>query len=318
MYRRSPTFNNYGDKGLDSDTVRSGVFERRQKLENALLDGEGLNDFADVLYSNSSDPVFALDNSIEDLQGQSVLTVAGSGEFAQVFLGKNPDVMEVFDVSQGALFYNELKLQALRHFDFADYKAFFGTENTLFDPAIYPLIRGTLSPQAKTYFDALIRPENKLLFVPGLMARQRPTKDGLYLEFMRERIRNPRAYQQLQENARACDVNFSLEDVVFQSRKDEPYDVVYLSNVPELTVNYQMIRDFIKRGSLQVLCTSDAPQRRNGRAGIVSDTGMVELEPGDSFTLDGMKARLLDFDPTAQFSAIIEVRAEDNPAVRLS
>lgn len=316
---RPPNDNNFEKKGLSPETVRSDLYSTRRAVEAALVAETDLADFSEFFYQNSSDPIEALDENLDELEGQCVLTVAGSGEFAQVFLKHAANVVTVFDVSPPGLFYNELKLEALRHLDYDEYQELFAEGNGLFDKTVYQRVAPYLSAEAKAYFDALIQPSNSLLFTQGLISKRRPTRDGIgYREFMKDQITDEGDYLDLQDLAQGADVYFKLENATHQSRLKEPADIVYLSNIPELMLNYDMVADFIRRGSDRVFFTQDAPVRNEGMAEIVTDGGLKLLEPGDSFKLDGMTARLFAFDPNVQFSAIIEVRFEDNLELRLS
>ncbi|MBN2087760.1 DUF3419 family protein [Candidatus Peregrinibacteria bacterium] len=319
MINNPPIHNNFEEIGLTIDSVKFRLSETRKNLCHALDSGCQLISFTDVLYYNSSDPVNILNNEIGDIRGQSVLSIAGSGEFAQVFMNNGASKVNIIDISSHGIFYNELKLIALRNLDFINYRALFSSQDGLFNKDIYQVISYLLSPQAKVYFDTLIAPENNLLFNGGLIAKRRESRDGQYFEFMKDVIDDNEAYELLQTKVRTTDVNFKIADILDQSKEKEPNDIVYLSNIPELQFNYTMLADFIKSGSKRVLYTSLLPHCNafEGNKAQIMDSaeGYKYIKPGETFRLDGMNARLFGFDPNSRFQIINEIRAEDNPEI---
>jgi hypothetical protein len=314
MEKYSPNTNNYDQVGLTEAEVLSSVDSTRSNLEQILKKGSNMMGFSDVIYLNSSDPVEKLNDSLLSLKDRRVVTVAGSGEFMQIFLRRHAKDLEIIDVSSPGLFYNELKLEALRNLDFSEYRRLFDSGNELFDRKLYLKISNSLSAQARTYFDHLLKPENFALFKKGNISRERPTKSKVdTIELMRDLVEDEETYKELQKGALGANVSFGLKDAVYRSKEEKSVDLVYLSNVPEVTFNYNLITDFLRHGTRRIMCTLDASQNEDGQVCIPTmKKGDQYVKPGELFDLEGVNARLFAYDSDILFSAIIEVRSEDN------
>lgn len=318
MMNHPSNINNFDVKGLSPSSIVSALRKTRDSIASITEKKAYYADFTEVLYLNSSDPVEALHSRLEDLRGKTISTVAGSGEFAQVFLNKGAKRIEIFDVSAPGLFFNELKIEALRKLSSEDYRALFDTSPAIFDRDIYRHIADSLSPQAKSYFDTLCLPSYSPFLEGGLISRERPMRDHRFWSFMKHGISDDKSYEALQKKARQAAFFFNLEDICDRSATEEGKDLIYLSNVPELMLNYELIADFIKKGNKRILFTQDNPIKNDGRTEVISDYGSALLNPGDSFKLKGMTARLFACDRNLLFNTIIEVRSEDNSDLTLS
>lgn len=127
------------------------------------------------LYLNSSDSLHNL-YSIPDIEGASVLTIAGSGDFALAFLDRGARVVEVVDSSLPACFFSELKLRAPEVLTFQEYWKMFGgiynhlnaqvgqpVQQPLFDHELYEKVRPLVSTQTAIYFDVTMKTGFELL-----------------------------------------------------------------------------------------------------------------------------------------------------------
>jgi S-adenosylmethionine:diacylglycerol 3-amino-3-carboxypropyl transferase len=302
--------NNYREKSITPESVARDIGLIRERLGAVLHPDKQLTDFKDVLYLNSSDPLSALHEGLDDLSGCSVLSVAGSGEFAEVFLSKGASVVDSFDISSPTLFFSELRLAALRNCNYDEYRALFAKEDTLFDSDIYKILKNYLSPEAQAYFDELTKAENAKLFKKDVIGRRVPTAYGHIPSFIGDIISDKSVYEELQKKARAAQVNFHSEDVETLATKKNDSDITYLSNIPEITLNYGLISTFLRNGSKRVIFSLPAKEK-GGKIELVSDEGTFLLNVGENFRMAGMKAGLLGYDKNIPFGALVEFRADN-------
>ena len=208
------------------------IEEKHLSNQEVVLNGlEHLETF----YLNSSDSIELLKKHI-DVQGEHVVTVGASGDFAKIFLQKGAKSVDVFDISLPAIFYNELSMVALQELDFESYKDFINfwkmNENqdgeqafkilSIFEVHIYAAVRGFLSEQARAYFDELIKKEKmfkktgKVFSKFAQIREQRgrgPERNGTAITLIGDLIKDEAEYLDLQNKARATETNFSWVSV---------------------------------------------------------------------------------------------------------
>ncbi len=114
--------------------------------------------YENSFYLNSSDALDVMQSI--PVHGKDVLTAAGSGDFAQIFLSQGAGRIIMCDLSYPAVFWNELKLQCLRTLSFKDYQSCFHLHKqsrpSLMDPRAYEKVRKTLSAHARKFFDTFL------------------------------------------------------------------------------------------------------------------------------------------------------------------
>jgi hypothetical protein len=193
--------------------------------------------------------------------GKKVLTVAASGEFAEIFINGGARAIELFDVSIPGVLFNELKIICLRRLPFEQFKQMFverKDDKKWFDPEIYQEVRPFLSQQSQIFFDAISESfkENNSLTKDRNFARSRKglvgaeRKTSFVGDFLDED-----SYLQLQEKARRVSVKISWCSVTrFLANGLKDKDFVYLSNIgyqPDITMTFAAC--CLRRGAKEVL-----------------------------------------------------------------
>lgn len=213
-----------------------------------------------MFYLNTSDAIEQIETRI-NFPTKNVLTIGGSGDFAQLFLRTGSKHIEVCDVSMPGLFWNELKMAALRKLRFDDYQSFFDLENedSWFHPFLYRIIKKELSTQAQEFFHSWIEHskddpdffDRKPFF---LQTREMWSPGGdQYIQTVGSIVKTESAYCGLQKTAERTSVHFRHQDVSHFLRSAKKFDTVYLSNVgyePEVTS--KLAADFLRAGSSRV------------------------------------------------------------------
>ncbi len=218
-----------------------------------------LREHENVFYTSSSDAIEYLE--LAHVQGERLVTVAASGDATLALLRQSPASIEMCDVSVPGIFFNELKLLALRTLNYEDFQKMFYTRWTRpsFDIDLYQQLQSQLSVQARTFFD-------ELLGAPTYDsdAAMRPSPS-----FARSRaksiigdvVKTEDEYQKLQKQAQQTRIilrRISIE----QELQNKNVDVVYLSNVgyePEVTG--KIAKAFLKRGTKRVIAALDLTRK---------------------------------------------------------
>ena len=265
----------YTEAGVTSQIAADlpEAIERKfQNGDRGFIEGES------AFYLNSSDSLSALYETV-NVKGKKVLTVGGSGDFAQIFIAKGAEQVDVLDYSLPACFWNELKLVAAKHLDYESYLKLFGTiddykqkrrasedssklkKPTLFDRKAYELIKERLSPQAQAYFLMLQQPESSKLFTfddydswHGF-ARYR-TLQGL--DKSRTSVlqdspatRDSEGYEQLQLQMQETKWTIRPGSIVDEGANFSEYDYVYMSNASYVEIG-ATASQIIKNGAKKV------------------------------------------------------------------
>jgi hypothetical protein len=246
----------YNDAGITVDSVRATVERLKGFIE--WRDDHVLQ--VDALYVNPSDSLELL-NHTRGLEGAKILTVGGSGEFAQTFIEHGAKSVDIVDVSPSVCFLNELKLVAAQQLSYEEYLQLFSTIDTdhafkvrsagspheedtwkLFDPNIYQRIREKLSIQARTFFDTIIQPGYEPLFTFNSGSwngpvRFRPPYVDKYkrqgnFKFQEQapHLKHRELFEHLKQRIGQTDVAIKVGDIR-QLDDYSSYDYIYLSNV---------------------------------------------------------------------------------------
>ena len=142
-----------------------------------------ITDHAHALYVNSSDAINVIARPA-DVRRQNVLTVAGSGDFACIFLYRNCKSLCLVDLSPFALFLCELKLRAIEALTYDEYRALFYVpqiySNDYRGPfvcrSVYRRLREQLTAQARAFFDIVTDEEQHDLDTLGIAKNTRQEK----------------------------------------------------------------------------------------------------------------------------------------------
>lgn len=198
----------------------------------------------DSFYLNSSDSLPDLVNAI-DVRGKRVLSVAASGDFAQIFFFGGAQSVELFDISPLAALWTELRMTAAALLSYSEYKDFFTDRLTirretntfqldpspLFDILLYKKIRQGLTAQAQTAFDLLTSPRFRELFivdkiVDAAYGFARPR----HLHFVHD-VLDEQLYQVMQDALVRGRFSIHIEEADEATKRASTADVVYLSNI---------------------------------------------------------------------------------------
>lgn len=305
------------------DSVRSTLAKIRGVEEEAHENGTGwlgrgaMHEAA--FYLNSSDPLTLLHENAA-VEGQHVMTVAGSGDFAQTFLANGAKELTIFDASLPAVLFNELKLVGLRRLDFDGYRAMFdtwkagGSGGPIFDVASYQRVRDGLSGPAREYFDTLVREENQDLMHHDAskrdrafngFSRSRQTAKKAFTSFIGDVITTEGAYAELQGRARNAEVSIRLmnAEVLATHAVSAKADTAYLSNIgyrPEITA--AIAGDFLKAGVERVIFTTSAQWIRS--EAVLG----AAVRTREEYPYEGLSLRFIAEDPDMLYGYLMELR----------
>ncbi len=171
------------------------------------------------------------------IRNKRIAGICGSGDFAiNAFLMGAKEVLAI-DIMHTACLFGELKLAAIKRFNYVEFLSFFATSGAdIFnsDSYSYPLyvrIRDLLSVTAREFFDQLIKQGgNNPYLCPGgfLIWRISPQSMPAIIQ-MNPYLRNKHAYGLAQKRIKP--VLFYPQEVSrFLNASEETYDMVYLSN----------------------------------------------------------------------------------------
>ena len=245
--RRAAQEARYAENGVTPEIVLEMIDEVKIFMErNVTLD------FSRSFYLNSSDPLNEMRKGLGEIEGRHVVTVAGAGDFPQLFIEKGASSIEIFDISAFAAFWTELKLQALSVFSYTEYKNFLGRSDSLlyetgaeksrtemplatdlFNSELYLRLRESLSKQARTCFDEIIKDENRDMFAPSVEVDR-------YEHFARTRgegfvsscVTSEAQYNALRSRVRSIPWIISVGDISDYTRNSwNNGDIFYMSNI---------------------------------------------------------------------------------------
>lgn len=211
-----------------------------------------------AFYLNSSDSLNTLYKAV-DVKDQRVLTVAGSGDFSEIFAAKGASQVDVMDYSTPACFWNELKLVAAKHLDYEAYYAMFGPIDKvrdkdldyrkriapIFDADIYQYVSKYLSPQAQVFFDTMRQMRFANIFLADVSDRESKHGQGV-VRFRGGKIsrfeetkmpqempllKNPTKYKELRRAMKTLSWSVRQGDITRPDNDFSQYDFVYISNV---------------------------------------------------------------------------------------
>lgn len=296
----------YAEQGITTKIAHDivGIINEEHKGGHFIL--SKTDDHFYTFYLNASDPLSLLEKHI-NVEGEHVLTVGSNGDFAKILIEKGAKQVDVFDISLPGVFYNELGLVALQELDFEMYRMCMnGWKNqnpwepysrSMFHEALYHVLRGFLSEQARVYFDTLITcPElfAERFFDFGqrrehqLPRKMTTSESAQYVTVIGDIIKDEEEYKKLQRKARETPVSFSwasanamvkniaqangthdefINDVLKSEKLFSPeyterfsqIDTVYLSNVAyEPEKQIVLAKHFLKAGVARVIMTMRA------------------------------------------------------------
>lgn len=255
-----------------------------------------------AFYLNTSDAIQVLADKAK-VAKEDVLTIAGGGDFTQLFLFKGAKHVEVCDISLPGILYNELKLAGLRTLSFEDYQKFFrlsrpGGRGNWIDVPLYEKLRSSLSQQAIVFFDTLINfPEvdEKIITHPDPnFIRTRRTRtvnedEDDYLQTVGSIIKTRAEYGSLQKSARETPVDLHWRSIADYGEKYPVSKAVYLSNVGyEPAFTAALAQKMIKAGAEHVYFSMSS-QRCN-----MSETSQNEFTLYSRFSSDKHKENFTD------------------------
>ncbi|SMF74096.1 DUF3419 family protein [Pseudobacteriovorax antillogorgiicola] len=110
--------------------------------------------FASLNYSLANEDA-SVETQVLPLEQGHVAVVAGSGSRAIPLLSRKPQILSCYDVSQEQLYLCELRVEAVRTLDYADYLEFLGYEPCPPNKRMRLFSRLSLSSDAKAYLHQL-------------------------------------------------------------------------------------------------------------------------------------------------------------------
>ncbi len=258
----------YSNTGVSPESVIRPLPGIVRKLVEYSLDGLP---HKESFYLNSSDPL-ALLRDVADVRGKKVLSVAASGDFAQLFFEQGAASVELFDISPYAALWSELKLRATAVLTYEEYMRFFGNgaslkvgnENhdpekgylpiQLFNQTLFKKLAPYLSKQARTLFESLASEHRSDLFV---LEDKSVAEDGFarprLVDFVGDVVTSEKEYQDMQKAIRAGELAIYREDVVDAAKRSSDVDLVYISNIAyEGYKTVRLAQEFRARGAKRV------------------------------------------------------------------
>jgi hypothetical protein len=225
-------------------------------------------------YLNSSDPLSLL-REVADVRGKRVLSVAASGDFAQLFFEQGAASVELFDVSPHASLWSELRLRAAAVLNYDEYRHFFGSgaslkmgdENydpkvghipiQLFDEELFKKLAPYLSRQARALFESVSADHRTDLFV---LQDKSMAEDGFarprLVDFVGDVVTTLSEYEAMQQAIRKGKLAIYKEEVVDAAKRSAGVDVAYISNIGyEGYKTVRLAQEFRSRGAKRVLFT---------------------------------------------------------------
>lgn len=275
---------NYDAAGVTVESIKPRLQEVLRKVQKDKEFPILFNE--ESFYLQSSDPIALLNEM--DFSGQKVMTVAASGDFAQIFLNRGAAEVRMFDFSPFAAFWTELKIAAASNLTFEEYGKFFGEGHSLkadsdnydkdtgeyvpiklFDARLILKVRQGLSVQARRVFDLLETEDFEELFITRNkftndlgFARSRDT------EFVGDVIKEKTEYEALQANLKKGEWSIKVEEAKTAAHETGNMDVVYISNIGyEAEQTVDMAKEFRKQGAKRVIFSLQHTQLYN-RSGL--------------------------------------------------
>jgi hypothetical protein len=227
-----------------------------------------ITDHTHALYVNSSDSINVIVRHA-DVKCQNVLTVAGSGDFAFIFLYRNCKSLCLVDLSPFALFLCELKLRAIEALTYDEYRALFYVpqiySNDYRGPfvcrSVYRRLREQLTAQARAFFDVVTDEDNGKFW----QICEPASGNSRILRFRtsyhpsgnldrRHVLTDVNIYRCVQQSLRTTPCTLLLQDI---SALDDVFDYVYASNIGYLDcMQGDVVEKILGRGTTRVGLTT--------------------------------------------------------------
>lgn len=256
----------YEQAGLTPKKITDSTVKIGEKLRARV--GADTIPMSEGLYLTSSDSLHSLSKA--QVKDQKVLTVAGSGEFAQVFASLGAEKVDAFDISPFACFMDELKWSAAKTLSFQDYRRFMRAEALMdsrgnlselmdapvVDRDLYEKLRDSLTSQAQAYFDEILGGEYAQDFLPLRhvdyhfhFRRSRTIEEG-YTKV--PYLKDEKTWQAFQDRIKDKQTKILCSDV-----NDIPdfsdYDYCYISNIAYYRdEQMEVIRNMLRKGAKRI------------------------------------------------------------------
>jgi len=226
---------------------------------------DGFSDF-ESFFLISSDPL--LDLIEYDIKCGKIATVAGNGDFGQIFIAKGCRYLNIFDISLPAIFYSELKLISLEQLKLEEYLKFLGKgmerltaqlscKLPFLDYSYWRYVSSYLSPQAVMFFETLCGDEKykSIIRNDSWADFVRP---GNSLVYIGDIINNESEYYGLQDKMKEVSIEFNLGDIfnLYDRQEIGNFDLVYLSNIGiEIAETIKLIERLFFSGAKRIIFT---------------------------------------------------------------
>ena len=172
-----------------------------------------------------------------DLNGKSILTVAGSGDHILNAILRGARKIDAFDISGYAILFYYLKEAAVKSFNYEEFIEFFLSKNALSYDA-YLKLRPNLNPEVVNYYDTIFSKKSTGLLESPLFREvppsfiQEPIKKASIISGVSSYL-EPENYTKLQEKMDNCQVSLFLRDIKEIGIFADKYDYIFLSNIIE-------------------------------------------------------------------------------------
>ncbi len=169
-----------------------------------------------------------LADSYTDIEGKSILTVAGSGDQVLNAFNKGASQVDVFDINKLTLHYLRLKKCAIEHLTYGEFKLFFSYKSK----ELYEKIREYLGHDTRDYWDYvyshfILNPRQSLIYTYLFYPPVEWTKYKKRNSYM-----DVESYYKLQELLPSKSIKFINTDITnLHTQLTKEYDRIYLSNI---------------------------------------------------------------------------------------
>jgi hypothetical protein len=316
-------YTNLEDQYRESGLTISLLQKRLRGLKEILDEGGYFEDHRMSFYADTSDPIKEVRETV-DVRDKVVTTVAGGGDFLQLFADMNAKEVHVFDMSPYAILWNELKATALKTLNYNDYKRMFNTrmnesiwKRPVFNTDIYITIRGRLTEQARYFFDALTSEKLKKIFQADIYPNSNDFVRTRGRSFIPDIIDTEEKYQALQAKMEKIKWTAKLTTIQDMLKKDEDFsEFLYLSNIgynPEISID--IAKDAISCGVEHVVCcwydedVKDVLDKYPLEVGTLLKTGYRSAV--SKILADGGSPLHGDI---VNYGIVVDIAAEDNPS----
>jgi len=258
-------------------------------------------------------------DAIVDHNGKKIFGVLGSGDHLINSIALGCDEYVGVDLSVFSLLLSELKLAALKNFDYDTFRTFFGVtcdpgsemvssfladigieptpglekESTAFDHELYSSIKDDLSPVAKNFFGIIIGIQDSQSFETYLCDPRLDRDEMTAIPYLRSEA----AYNQAKEAlvSGKTKITFHLGDVLdVLSRAETTFDIIYLSNLLEYKIAFADDQE----AALNTITPTLISKLNTG--GVVIDYSMMGDILMERMSEEGYKTKTHNFSQTSK------------------